>query len=112
MKTTIFRSSSAAYRSIRQHEAKNGKTKAAVEKVGDMMYLRLVKTKKLDFATFEGTTPDVTNEAGKTFKYFPEGKNGEGYYELKAGNRRRDNSQYVETHNVYIGIHENTYTVK
>ena len=111
MKTTIMRSSSAAYRSIRQHEAKNGKTSAIVEKLGDKQYLRFVKTKELDYRTFLETTPNVTTN-GKTFKYFTDGVKGEGYYELKTGDRRRPNSEFSTLIDVYVGIHENTHNTK
>lgn len=111
MKSTTFRSSSAAYRSIRQHEAKNGKTKATIEKIEDKVFLRLVKTKDIDYPTFIETTPSVVKD-NKPFKYFDEGANGSGYYELKTGNRRRPNSEYVSTLDVYVGLHENTFTTK
>ena len=111
MKTTIMRSSSAAYRSIRHYEAKNGKTKTTVEKIGDKQYLRMVKTKELDYRTFLETTPNVTAN-GKTFKYFADGPKGEGYYELKTGDRRRPNSEFSTLVDVYIGIHENTHITK
>lgn len=110
MKSTIMRSSSAAYRSIRQYEAKNGKTGAIVEKIGDKQYLRFVKTKEIDFEKFSDVTPNVTSN-GKTFKFYPDGANGEGYYELKTGGRRRPNSEYVSLVDVYVGVHENTFTI-
>jgi hypothetical protein len=100
-----MRSSSAAYRSIRQFEAKNGKTNAVVEKVGDKQFLRFIKSGEFNFETFSQLTPDVTYN-GKTFKYFTDGSNGEGYYELKTGNRRRPNSQYFSVVDMYIIFHE------
>lgn len=111
MKPTTFRSSSAAYRSIRQHEAKNGKTEATVEKLDDKVYLRLVKTKDLNYPTFAENTPDVVIE-GKTYKYFADGSRDEGYYELKTGNRRRPNSDYLTLVDVYVAIHEDRATTK
>jgi len=103
-------SSSAAYRSIRQYEAKNGKTGAIVEKVGDKQYLRFVKTKDTNFETFSETTPNITSN-GKTYKYFTEGPKGNGYYELKTGDRRRPNSEFVSLVEMYFGVHEDTVTI-
>lgn len=111
MKSTTFRSSSAAYRSIRQYEAKNGKTDVTVEKLDDKVYLRLKKTKDIDYPKFVETTPDVVYD-GKTYKYFPDGAKGEGYYELKTGGRRRPNSDFFDMVDVYVGIHEDTMTTK
>lgn len=112
MKTTIMRSSSAAYRSIRQFEAKNGKTEnVIVEKLGDKVYLRVKKTADINYTTFAEQTPNVVSN-GKTFKHFDDGAKGGGYYELKTGDRRRPNSEYISTTDVYIGIHEGTVTVK
>lgn len=111
MKPTIFASSSAAYRSIRQFEAKNGKTNTIVEKLGDKCYLRLVKRTDITFQQISESTPNVVYE-GKTYKYFPDGSRDEGYYELKTGNRRRPNSDYFNITDVYIGINEGTFTIK
>jgi hypothetical protein len=112
MKSTLFRSSSAAYRSIRQHEAKNGKTNnVVVEKLDDMVYLRIQKTKDIDYPTLLEQTPNVT-VGEKEYKYFDDGANGFGYYELKNGGRRRPNSDFIDLYDVYIGIHEGTVTIK
>lgn len=111
MKPTTFRSSSAAYRSIRQYEAKNGKTQTTVEKLGDKVYLRLYKKTDLTFQQLSETTPNVVSN-GIHYKHFPDGVNGDGYYELKTGNRRRPNSEFVNIVDVYIGINEGTFRIK
>ncbi len=112
MKTTIMRSSSAAYRSIRQHEAKYGKTQnVVVEKLDDKVYLRIKKTVDIDYPTFVETTPNVTSNS-KKYKFFPDGAKGEGYYELKTGDRRRPNSEFLTMTDTYIGIQEGTATTK
>lgn len=100
-----MRSSSAAYRSIRQYELKNGKTGAIVEKLGDKMYLRFVKKSEITFPELSENTPNIVSN-GKTFKFFEDGTNGGGYYELKTGNRRRPNSEYLSLIDAYIAINE------
>lgn len=105
MKSTIMRSSSAAYRSIRQYEALHGKTGATVEKIGDKQYLRMVKTKETTFAEFVEKTPNFVIN-GESYKYFPDGASGEGFYELKTGNRRRPNSKFISLVDAYIAYQE------
>jgi hypothetical protein len=36
-----------------------------------------------------------------TYRYYPEGSMGEGYYELMKGNRRRPNSTYLMIGELY-----------
>ena len=83
-----FRSSSAAYRAIYQFESKIGTVSG------------LVMT-KMDVKEFKETLPKVTYPEG-TFRYFPDGLMGMGYYELKKGDRRRPNSLFIPTDTVYV----------
>ena len=111
MKLALFTTSSAAYRSIRQFEAKGGVTNAIVEKLAEGYYLRLEKTKELDFDTLIKTKPNVKIN-DKVFKYFYDSSTDTGaYYELKKGNRRRPNSQVLSLIEVYTSFHENTVTI-
>ena len=108
MKTTKtfprkFRSSSAAYRSIRQYEEKMGlglgESGLVMTKIGDKEFI-VSTSLKITFDEFNEKHPNVVlNET--TFRYFPDGIYGSGYYELKTGERRRPNSQFETVETVY-----------
>ena len=98
-----FRSSSAAYRAIYQYEDKNG-----MERGGS----GLVMTKLDNKVFYVGASQKITMSEFKdkvkkvsypelSFKYFPDGVSGEGFYELKTGDRRRPNSLFLSVDNVY-----------
>ena len=96
-----FRSSSAAYRAIYQFESKIGTVSGLVmTKIGDKNFL-VSKPAKMDVKEFKETLPKVTYPEG-TFRYFPDGLMGMGYYELKKGDRRRPNSLFIPTDTVYV----------
>ena len=93
-----FRSSSAAYRAVRQYEEKhlNGASSGLVmTKVGDKNYL-MSKPAKMSVDEFNEKRPNVSYGDFK-FRYFPDGLNGAGYYELKTGDRRRPNSNFKKS---------------
>ena len=89
-----YTTSSAAYRVIRQLAAKGDTRSFEVKKVGTLDFTLSVK---------EVMTIDQFMEKQKTifvnqveYKHFPDGVMGEGYYELKTGNRRRPNSLFLK----------------
>ena len=108
MKTTKtfprnFRSSSAAYRAIRQYEEKvglnYGESGLVMTKIGEKEFI-VTKSLKVTFDEFNEKRPNVSiNEI--TYRYYPDGLKGEGYYELKTGERRRPNSKFETVENVY-----------
>jgi hypothetical protein len=88
-----YRSSSAAHRAIRQFQAKNGKSNFIVEKLGKNEYKVVETILSITSVEFFEKLPSVQNISNKIqYRYFPDGVKGEGYYELKTGNRRRPNS--------------------
>jgi hypothetical protein len=97
-----YKSSSAAYRAIRQYEQKNGKSDFIMEKIMNGVFKISVSgtTKpKLTPEEFVKETPNVAYEDA-TFRYFPDGVHGSGYYELKKGDRRRPNSLFLSVEQV------------
>jgi hypothetical protein len=104
-----YRSSSAAYRAIRQYEAKHGKTELTVEKIATNDFV-VRKNNLIPFSEFNDTLPQIRNvENNINYRYFPDGVNGVGYYELKTGNRRRPNSIYLSVRNAYDNIVSNSF---
>ena len=95
-----YKSSSAAYRAIRQYEEKNGKKDFIMEKIEKGLFKITVKRPTKTLEEFVKETPNVVY-ADVTFRYFPDGVHGEGYYELKKGDRRRPNSQYLTPQEVF-----------
>lgn len=93
-------SSSASNRAIRHYEAKNGKSSFITEKIDNGVFL-IVPKSELTFKTFSETTPKFVNN-GIEYKYFPDGVSGDGYYELKTGNRRRPNSMFFTMIEAYL----------
>lgn len=98
MKTDIkqfprsFRSSSAAYRAIRQYDEKlTAPSGLTMTKVDNKTFI-VAKPGKMTQAEFNEKLPNVKYPGNSEFRYFPDGLVGAGYYELKTGNRRRPNS--------------------
>lgn len=106
-----FKSSSAAYRAIRQHEEKHGiKTLLMVTKLNIKEYLVSeleCDSPKITLEDFKGSLPIVSYGDVK-FRYYPndltETTTGEGYYELKTGERRRPSSLFKTTNEVYSDL--------
>lgn len=98
-----FKSSSAAYRAIRQWEEKMGlkpnESGLVMTKIDKKDYL-VSKGAKKTFAEFMEVHPNVIHE-GLTYRFFPDGVSGSGYYELKTGDRRRPNSKFLTSEFVY-----------
>jgi hypothetical protein len=100
-----YRSSSAAFRAIRHYEAKHGKSNFTVEKLGKNDYIVKEGTNTISFDEFCEKLPVVRKIEGNTdYRYFTDGVNGEGYYEMKTGNRRRPNSLSLTLRGTYDGI--------
>ena len=97
--TKNYASSSAAYRAIRQFEEKHGSSNLTMTKIDKGNY-EVKQTSEMTFDKFMENKPNVCYEK-TTFRYFPDGVQGEGYYELKTGERRRPNSQFKTTKMVY-----------
>lgn len=103
-----FRSSSAAYRAIRQYEEKTGqKSSLVMTKMGDKQFnvsLPIDEQIKMKYDEFMEKLPSVSYGDVK-FKYYPDGltetKTKDGYYELKTGDRRRPTSQFKTPEEVY-----------
>lgn len=100
-----FKSSSAAYRAIRQYEEKtnsvltSGLVMTKVEKGVFVVSSSVVLTS----VEFNEKRPNVSYD-GVSFRYYPDGVNGVGYYELKTGDRRRPNSKFVSTETIYTDL--------
>ncbi len=97
-----FRSSSAANRAIRQYEEKHLNSAASglvMTKLGVKNYI-VSGSVKMTVEEFNEKQPNVCYGDFK-FRYFPDGVKGAGYYELKTGDRRRPNSDFKLTENVY-----------
>jgi hypothetical protein len=95
-----FRSSSAANRAVRQYEEKHGKHDFVVEKIHKNMYVASLKTETINLVDFVNETKEIQIE-NLTFRYYSDGLKGEGYYELKTGERRRPNSIFYSVNEVY-----------
>lgn len=96
-----YRSSSAAYRAIRQYEEKNGKQNFKCEKLDvKVFHVTNEPIKTLE----ERIRENLTIKHGElSYRYFPDGVHGEGYYELKTGDRRRPNSLHLKPE-VALGV--------
>jgi len=98
-----FRSSSAALRAVRQYCQKmnlglneSGLVMTRVDKKSFIV----AKSAVLTVAEFNEKRPTLFY--GETaFRFFPDGVNGAGYYELKTGDRRRPNSKFETDEKVY-----------
>lgn len=100
----MYKSSSAAYRAIRQFEEKNGKKDFIMEKIEKGVFQVSVGKPKMSFEEFKQNPINVQfNEV--PYRYFPNGENGEGYYELKKGDRRRPNSLFKTLKETYDELH-------
>ena len=94
-----YKSSSAAYRAIRQFEEKNGKKDFIMEKLMENSFLVTIGNTK-SFESFQKELPEVSF-GEKTYRYYSDGVRGEGYYEQKTGNRRRPNSIFKTIKEIY-----------
>jgi len=101
----MYKSSSAAYRAIRHFEEKNGKKDFIMEKIEKGSYRVSMGDTKISMEDFVKDTPNVLY-GDTTYRYFPDGVHGEGYYELKKGDRRRPNSLFKTKDEVYTDINE------
>jgi hypothetical protein len=94
-----YTTSSAAYRVTYQLKAKGDTREFDVKKEGDKNFVVSVK-KTMTLEQFLETFRTV--EKGEvSYKYFPDGVHGEGFYELKKGDRRRPNSLFIPVNEVY-----------
>ena len=98
-----FRSSSAAYRAIRQHEErmKLG-SNLLVTKINSKSFL-VSLSPKITLDELINKHPNV-HYTDLTYRYFSDGLNGEGYYELKIGDRRRPNSKFITIENIFTDL--------
>jgi hypothetical protein len=99
-----YKSSSAAYRAIRQFEEKNGKKDLIMLKIKKGLFQVLSEKKKLTFEDFKKELNNVQFDKTE-YRYYPDGSKGEGYYELKKGDRRRPNSLFKTLDEVYQTLH-------
>lgn len=109
-----FCSSSAAYRAIYQYEEKNNLIKGAsglvMTKISDKVFLVSEPEMesvpaKITFEEFNENKPKVSYSE-MSFRYFVDGLNAEGYYEIKTGDRRRPNSKFLPIEKVYTDFVE------
>ncbi len=100
-----YASSSAAYRAIRHFEEKNGKKDFIMEKIEKGVFRVSMGGKKISIEDFVKENPNV-QYGETTYRHFADGVNGEGYYELKKGDRRRPNSLFKTPEEVYQDITE------
>jgi hypothetical protein len=100
----MYKSSSAAYRAIRQFEEKNGKKDFIMEKIEKGVFQVSVGKSKPSFEDFKKELNNVQFDETE-YRYFPDGLKGEGYYELKKGDRRRPNSLFMTLEEVYQHIY-------
>jgi hypothetical protein len=97
--TRTYASSSAANRAIRQFEEKHGKSNLTMTKIGNGVF-EVGNEGNTNFQEFMDEKPNVQH--GKsTFRFFDGGLHGEGYYELKIGNRRRPNSLFLSVKDIF-----------
>lgn len=94
-----FTTSSAAYRVIRQLQEKGDTRNFKMEKISKKEFIVSVE-KSMTVVEFIEKFRTIEQE-NIPFKYFPDGVNGEGYYELKKGDRRRPNSKFLSVNEVY-----------
>ena len=106
-----FRSSSAALRAVRQFEEKTGTPSGLVMvKISDKVFLVSEPEMesvpaKITFEEFNENKPKVSYSE-MSFRYFVDGLNAEGYYEIKTGDRRRPNSKFLPIEKVYTDFVE------
>ena len=99
-----FRSSSAAYRAIRQYDEKlTAPSGLTMTKVDSKTFI-VAKSGKLTQTEFNEKLPNVKYPGNSEYRYFPDGLVGAGYYELKTGNRRRPNSLFLDVERVYTDL--------
>lgn len=94
-----YTTSSAGYRVIRQLQEKGDKRNFKLVKNGEKDFEVSVKV-ILTLDQFKKEHRDLTID-GVTYRYYPEGSMGEGFYELKTGDRRRANSNYLMVGELY-----------
>ena len=94
-----FTTSSAAYRVIKQLQAKGDERYFKMEKISKKEFIVSV-VKSMTVVEFIEKFNRIEKE-NVPFKYFPDGVNGEGFYELKTGDRRRPNSKFIPVSEVY-----------
>lgn len=94
-----YTTSSAGYRVIRQLQEKGDTRNFTLVKNGEKDFEVSVKV-ILTMDEFKEKNKEVTID-GLTYRYFAEGAMGEGYYELKTGNRRRPNSAHLMVGELY-----------
>lgn len=99
-----FRSSSAAYRAIRQFEEKQNLEPSAsgliMTKLEHKSYIVSLVPKMTKDEFLNKNVQNITYPDG-VYRYFSDGLSGKGYYELKTGNRRRPNSKFITVETVY-----------
>lgn len=100
----MYKSSSAAYRAIRQFEEKNGKKDFIMEKIEKGVFQVSVGNLKPSFEDFKKELNNIRYDETE-YRYFPDGLKGEGYYELKKGDRRRPNSLFKTLEEVYQNLY-------
>jgi hypothetical protein len=92
-----YTTSSAAYRVVRQLKEKGDTREFTMTKLTDKVFELSIKKEVLSMDEFFEKLSIIEKE-NISYKYFSEGIHGEGYYELKKGNRRRPNSLFVSLH--------------
>jgi hypothetical protein len=94
-----YTTSSAAYRVTYQLKEKGDTREFMVTKEGDKVFKVSVK-ETVSLEDFLERFKKI--EKGEvTYKYFPDGVHGPGFYELKTGDRRRPNSVFLPVNEVY-----------
>ena len=94
-----YTTSSAANRVIYQLKAKGDTRDFIMTKEGEKVFKVSVK-EKISLEDFLERFRNI--ERGEsTYRYFPDGVHGEGFYELKKGDRRRPNSLFVPVNEVF-----------
>ena len=104
--TKTYASSSAANRAIRQFEEKHGKSNLTMTKISNGVF-EVRNEDNTDFQEFMEKKPNVQH-SNSTFRFFNEGLHGEGYYELKIGNRRRPNSLFLSVKDIFKELKKST----
>lgn len=100
-----FRSSSAAYRAIRQYEVKMGLTVGSgllMTKINSKSFL-VSLSPKITLDELVEKHPNVSYTEA-VYRFFPDGLKGKGYYELKIGDRRRPNSKFITIENIFTDL--------
>lgn len=94
-----YTTSSAAYRVVRQLQEK-GDTRNFIVVKEDVKVFKLSIKKEITLDEFLERFRTIEKE-NVPYKYFPDGVHGQGYYELKTGDRRRPNSLFVPVDVMY-----------